>query len=89
MAFHLGRAPVSYTHLDVYKRQVLVFGEDGFEMEALCHMRDLMEEGVRCESSVFDTLSDTLAYAKAHGIQRVDVVRENCRTIETGEGDEK
>ena len=69
--------------------QVLVFGEDGFEMKALCHMRGLMEQGVRCESSVFDTLSDTLTYAKAHGIQRVDVVRENCRTIKTGEGDAK
>ena len=69
--------------------QVLVFGEDGFEKEALCHMRGLMEQGARCESSVFDTLADTLTYAKAHGIHRVDVVGKECRTIETGEGEAK
>lgn len=61
---------------------VLVFGEKGSEVRALERVSKLAAQGLRCESSVFSTRAETLEYAGAAGISRVDVVAgEKVETI--------
>ncbi len=59
---------------------ILVHGETGYEIQALHHASDLVEQGYQCESSVFETHAEALEYAKASGMKRIDFVG---RTIET------
>ncbi|MCR4925625.1 MAG: ATP phosphoribosyltransferase regulatory subunit [Clostridiales bacterium] len=53
---------------------VLVFGEDGFEIDALIYARKLNDEGLVCENCVKDNVEDAKKYAVEKGIKRVDVV---------------
>ena len=61
--------------------QVLVHGGPGYETEALRHAEKLISHGVRCETSVFESESEALAYARSAGIGRVDVVGGTVRTV--------
>ncbi|MBQ8569123.1 MAG: ATP phosphoribosyltransferase regulatory subunit [Oscillospiraceae bacterium] len=50
---------------------VIVFGEDGYETEAVLHCEKLSENGQIAENSVFDSYEETVSYAKAKGIRTV------------------
>lgn len=63
---------------------VLVHGQDGYELSALRHAEKLIREGLRCETSVFRTEEEAVAYAEKRGIRRLDVVGPEVRTIPTG-----
>ena len=69
---------------------VLVHSENGYEMLALAYASNLVEEGFKCENSVFETREEAVAYAKKQGIQRVDLIGEQIETVnleETGRKD--
>jgi ATP phosphoribosyltransferase regulatory subunit len=59
---------------------VLVHGDDGFEMKALLYAAELSETGLRCETSITKTREEAAAYAKECGIGRVDFVSATVRT---------
>ena len=46
------------------------------------HMETLIDSGLICEMSVFDSLDETTRYAKQKGISRVDVVNGSVKSIE-------
>ena len=60
---------------------VLVHGEDGFELAALNHASYLSNCGIRCENSVFETRDQAIAYAGQRGIGRVDFVAQTVETV--------
>ncbi len=61
---------------------VLVFGEDGYEMQALAHARELNAEKLICENCVEESPEGAMAYAKNRGIKRLDIVNgEGCKTF--------
>jgi ATP phosphoribosyltransferase regulatory subunit len=60
---------------------VLVHGEAGFEMEALNYASTLIEKGLKCENSIFETKEKALEYAKTRGIRRVDCIGDRIETI--------
>ncbi len=64
--------------------EVLVHGEAGFETKALRHAEELISQGVRCETSTFETEEEASSYARAAGIPRIDWVGETVRTSEIG-----
>lgn len=51
--------------------EVLVHAQDGFETEALAKVRELTDEGLICEFSVFDSLEQSLRYAAERSISKV------------------
>ena len=53
---------------------VLVFGETGFEMEALICARSLKQSGKTAENAVFDSLEEAQKYAAEKGIPQIVVV---------------
>ncbi|MEG2814142.1 MAG: ATP phosphoribosyltransferase regulatory subunit [Oscillospiraceae bacterium] len=63
------------------KPKIIVFGKQGFEIEAISHLRKLIDEKIKCEYSVFDTLEETIELAKKVNIKQVDVIGETCETI--------
>ncbi|MCI8386754.1 MAG: ATP phosphoribosyltransferase regulatory subunit [Acutalibacter sp.] len=65
--------------------QVLVHGEPGFEMKAQQELIRLTEQGLACESSVWDSLEEARAYAEQAGIPRLLLVGESVREIQPGE----
>ena len=67
--------------LPVRPAEVLVHAQDGFEVAALARVSRLTSVGTRCESSVFDTEDEAIAYARSKGIPRVDLVGEAVRTV--------
>lgn len=75
------------------KPNVLVFGEEGYEMKALLFASGVTAQGGTCETSVFETKEETIAYARRRGINRVAVVGEKVQELrldaETGKGGEK
>ena len=56
---------------------VIVYGEDGCEIKAIEYARELAEQGLRAEYSVFDSIGDTIAYAKEKHIPKIITVGEN------------
>ena len=64
---------------------VLVHGENGFEVRALQYASALRKEGLSCENSVFSTTEEALRHARKKGIPRLDVVGETTKTIHTTE----
>lgn len=56
---------------------VIVYGSDGFEMEAIKHAIKLRGEGLNVENSVFGTYEETKAYAERKGIQKAICVGRN------------
>lgn len=61
---------------------VLVFGEDGFEIDAVIYANKLIEKGFSAIISAFDTVEDTRKFALANGITRIDIVGKEVSTIE-------
>lgn len=53
---------------------VLVYGEEGAEIKALQHCDKLISEGMTVYNGLFECPKCAAAYAKAHGIKRMDVV---------------
>ena len=56
--------------------QVLVFGEDGYETEALRQQTRMTAAGTACEHSVCADLEQAKQYAKENGIPRILVIGE-------------
>jgi ATP phosphoribosyltransferase regulatory subunit len=65
----------------VLPMDILVHGDAGYEMKALEYASDLISQGLRCETSVFETQDDAVSYAQTSGIKRIDFVNENVKTI--------
>lgn len=53
---------------------VLVFGEDGYEVQAIVRVRELNAENLVCENCTQETLSAAKAYAAQNKIKRLDCV---------------
>lgn len=63
------------------RADLLVHGEDGYEVKALEYSSKQIADGIRCENSVFPTRSESVAYARACGISKIAVVGETVETI--------
>lgn len=50
---------------------VLIYGGPGYEVEAQRLAAELISQGVRCETSVFETREESVEYARRNGIGRV------------------
>ncbi len=61
--------------------EILVHGDEGYEIRALRHMSDMVEFGNCCENSVFETREEAIRYAKEKKIPRIDFVNEQIETI--------
>lgn len=61
--------------------QVLVYGEPGFEVEALRHMEALTRQGIACESATHSTKEEALCYAEQAGLERLLYVSEQTEEI--------
>lgn len=60
---------------------VLVHGDDSFEVKSIKHYQALTQSGLICENSVFSTRDEAIAYAKKKGIARIDFVNEEVETV--------
>lgn len=60
---------------------VIVFGEDGYETDAVFYEKKLIADGITVENAVFDTIEEVKVYASEKGIKRIDVVSETVSTI--------
>jgi ATP phosphoribosyltransferase regulatory subunit len=60
---------------------VLVHGKPGYELQALHYATNLVGQGLKCESSVFETHDQVLEYAKARGMKRIDFVSDTVESI--------
>ena len=61
--------------------EILVFGENGFEVEAMAYVHKLVKQGVKAENSLFDTLDESKAYAKENGIAKLVVINDKANEI--------
>lgn len=61
--------------------EILVFGENGFEVEAMAYVHKLVKQGVKAENSLFDTLDESKAYAKENGIAKLVVINDKLNEI--------
>lgn len=59
---------------------VLIHGENGFEIKALHYASRLVEQGLKCENSVFETHEQAIEYAEKQGIGRIDFVGDTITT---------
>ena len=69
---------------DCRKPDVLVFGEEGCELKALQYASGLAARGGSCETSVFETEEETVAYARRRQIPTVVLVGETIRELAVG-----
>ncbi len=69
-----------------HKKQpdILVHGEDGYEIEAVRYTQSLTQADILGENSVSGTEQEALEYARARGIKKLAVVGKEIRTIDTG-----
>lgn len=61
---------------------VLVFGETGYEIEAIRYTQSLLQTGVSVENSVCASEKDALEYARSRGIKKLTIVGSEIRTTE-------
>lgn len=59
----------------------VVYGQKGYVVEALSFAKRLAGDGLKVENSLFDTLDETIEYAKSKGIKRVISVGEKAEEI--------
>lgn len=59
---------------------VLVHGDDGYEIKALEYSNSLKMSGLSCENSVFITREEALSYAKTKKIARIDFIGSEMET---------
>jgi ATP phosphoribosyltransferase regulatory subunit len=62
--------------------EVLVFAQPENQMKALEYIQRLAEVKIVTEYSLFDTIEETLDYAKEKGIHRIDMVGDEVKTID-------
>lgn len=60
----------------------VVFGEKGYVVEAIAYSKKLADSGMVIENSLFNTLEETLDYAKEKNIGKVIVVSDSVKEIE-------
>jgi len=60
----------------------IIYAENGFEIEALHTADKLRQEGSTAELSLFDTIEETIAYAKAKNIAKIIKVNEIVKEVE-------
>ena len=70
----VARALLNQRGIEISPVEVLVYGEAGFEMEALAHLNSLTQQGIRAEFALFDTKEEALNNARKNGISRLDVL---------------
>lgn len=61
---------------------VLVHGDDGYEMAAINQSRLFLHSGFTCEISVFSNREQATEYAKERGIKKVCFVNDNVQNID-------
>lgn len=54
--------------------EVLVFGEDGYELAAVNLVRELSQKGVKSENSLCESRDEALKYAKERCIKKLFVI---------------
>lgn len=69
------------TNSSCQKAEVLVFGDSGFETEAMAYAQKLVKQGFKVEYSLFDTLDESLVYAKENLISKLVVISEQTEEI--------
>lgn len=62
--------------------QIIVFAEKEFEIEALEYVDKLAQLKIIAEYSLKDNLQDSIDYAKEKGVERLDIVSTEIKTIE-------
>ena len=62
--------------------EVLVFAKPENQIKALEYIQRLAEVKIVTEYSLFDTVEQTLSYAREKGISRIDVVEDQVKTIQ-------
>ena len=69
--------------------EILVFAQGLSHVPASVHYREQLEaQGILSENSVFDTLEETLEYAKERGIHQVHLVGEEIKEYQMEKGPE-
>ena len=63
------------------KPTVIVFGAAGFEAKAMAYVHMLVRNGEKAENSLFDTLDETVAYAKLNGISKIVEINTGIKEI--------
>lgn len=63
---------------------VLIYGEDGYEMDAVLYSKKLIADGYITEIAVADELESAYLYALEKGIKQLTVVGEKTRSIALG-----
>ena len=67
--------------------EILIFARDISAVpDSVRYRKTLEEQGKTAENSVFDTLEETLAYARKKGILTVHLVGEEITEYQTGKG---
>ncbi len=69
---------VDFTHKPV---DVIVFGADGYETDAVIRARELAAEGMTVETAVFDNEEEVRSYAQTKGIRRIDIVSDSLTIV--------
>lgn len=54
--------------------EIVVFGEDGFVVDAIAYSKKLREEDIYCEISTFPTADETREYARSKGIKKLCII---------------
>ena len=61
---------------------IIVHGDDGYEIEAIKKKQELVSQGFRCEYSVFSSSDSARFYARKKGIKKICIVNANSRIEE-------
>ncbi len=77
----VARAVMKNTDFGTKPVDVVVFGTDGYETEAIVHSRQLISEGLTAETAVFDDEAEVRRYAAEKKIGRIDIVSDKIITI--------
>ncbi len=59
---------------------VIIYAEDGFEIDGILYMKDDSLKGLNVEFSVYDSLEETRKYAKRKNISKIVIVGKNITT---------
>ncbi len=76
------KALLSTKQHQIASAEILVFSDQNYQVKALEHIAKLAELKITTEYSLFETMEDTLQYAKNKGIHRIDIVEEQIKTIQ-------
>jgi ATP phosphoribosyltransferase regulatory subunit len=67
---HLTENKVDYSD----NPEILVYANDGFELEAISYVEQLCSQGIKAQFSVLPTLEESETFAKERGISQVKVI---------------